>query len=59
MDDNRLWSFEQSLWTEGSDNYREKVDREVVMILPRPPFAFMEKTPSMPSLRHLYGIARN
>lgn len=40
MDDNRLWNFEQSLWTEGADNYREKVDPEVVMILPRPPFAF-------------------
>jgi len=38
MDDTRLWSFEQSLWTEGPDNYREKVDPEVVMVLPRPPF---------------------
>jgi hypothetical protein len=38
MDDSRLWSFEQSLWTEGPDNYREKVDPEVVMVLPRPPF---------------------
>ena len=38
MDDNRLWSFEESLWTEGPDNYREKVDAEVVMVLPRPPF---------------------
>jgi hypothetical protein len=38
MDDSRLWSFEQSLWTEGPDNYREKVDPEVVMVLPQPPF---------------------
>ncbi len=44
MDDNRLWGFEQSLWTEGPDNYREKVDAEVVMILPRPPFAFHGET---------------
>jgi hypothetical protein len=38
MDDDRLWNFEQSLWTEGPDNYREKVDGEVVMVLPRPPY---------------------
>lgn len=38
MDDERLWSFEQSLWTDGPENYREKVDPEVVMVLPRPPF---------------------
>lgn len=38
MDDSRLWSFEQSLWTEGPDNYREKVDADVVMVLPRPPY---------------------
>lgn len=38
MEDERLWSFEQSLWTEGPDNYREKVDPEVVMVLPHPPF---------------------
>ncbi|MEJ8631665.1 DUF4440 domain-containing protein [Sphingomonas sp. I4] len=38
MDDDRLWSFEESLWTEGPDNYREKVDAEVVMVLPQPPF---------------------
>jgi len=38
MDDGRLWNFEQSLWTEGPDNYREKVDPEVVMVLPQPPF---------------------
>ncbi|QXT35658.1 DUF4440 domain-containing protein [Sphingomonas sanguinis] len=38
MDDERLWSFEESLWTQGPDNYREKVDAEVVMVLPHPPF---------------------
>lgn len=40
MDDDRVWSFEQSLWTEGAENYREKVDAEVVMVLPHPPFVF-------------------
>ncbi len=24
MDDERLWSFEESLWTQGPENYREK-----------------------------------
>lgn len=38
MEDDRLWRFEESLWTEGPDNYREKVDADVVMVLPRPPF---------------------
>ncbi len=40
MEDSRLWNFEESLWTEGPDNYREKVDQEVVMVLPRPPFVY-------------------
>ncbi|MBB5714944.1 nuclear transport factor 2 family protein [Sphingomonas aerophila] len=41
MDDDRLWSFEQSLWTEGPDNYREKVDDQVVMVLPQPPYVYV------------------
>ena len=41
MDDDRLWGFEQSPWIEGADNYREKVDPAVIMILPRPPFVFV------------------
>lgn len=40
MDDERIWSFEQSLWTQGLDNYREKVDEQVLMVLPRAPFIF-------------------
>jgi hypothetical protein len=40
MDDDRVWSFEQSLWTDGAENYHEKVDAEVVMVLPHPPFVF-------------------
>ena len=38
MQDDRLWGFEQSLWLEGRENYREKVDAEVVLVLPQPPF---------------------
>ena len=41
MDDDRLWGFEQSLWIEGPANYRAKVDPEVVMVLPRPPFVLV------------------
>ncbi|WP_076069651.1 DUF4440 domain-containing protein [Sphingomonas montana] len=40
MDDDRLWGFEQSLWTDGPENYREKVDAEVVMVLPQPPYVY-------------------
>ena len=40
MEDERLWSFEHSLWVDGPDNYREKVDGQVLMALPQPPFVF-------------------
>jgi hypothetical protein len=38
MDDDRVWSFEKSLWTGGADHYRELVDDECLMVLPQPPF---------------------
>lgn len=40
MDDERLWGFEQSLWLEGEENYREKVDAQVQMVLPQPPYLY-------------------
>jgi len=40
MDDQRVWAFETSLWTEGAENYREKVDQHVLMVLPTPPHVF-------------------
>ncbi|MGE7154644.1 DUF4440 domain-containing protein [Methylorubrum rhodesianum] len=40
MDDDRVWSFEKSLWTGGSDHYRELVDDECLMALPHPPYVF-------------------
>lgn len=40
MEDTRIWSFEESLWTEGRENYQEKVDDQVVMVLPQPPYVF-------------------
>ncbi|KAB1069953.1 DUF4440 domain-containing protein [Methylobacterium planeticum] len=38
MDDDRVWSFEKSLWTGDADHYRELVDDACLMVLPRPPF---------------------
>jgi hypothetical protein len=38
VDDNRVWSFEKSLWTCDADHYRELVDDECLMVLPQPPF---------------------
>lgn len=38
MDDERIWSFEESLWTGGAERYRALVDKECLMILPEPPF---------------------
>lgn len=38
MEDDRVWDFEKSLWTGGADRYRELVDDECLMVLPKPPF---------------------
>ncbi len=38
MDDDRVWSFEESLWTGDADHYRECVDDECVMVVPTPPY---------------------
>lgn len=38
MDDDRVWSFEHSLWTGDADNYREKMDSECLVVVPQPPF---------------------
>ena len=40
MDDDRVWSFEKSLWTGGADRYHELVDDECLMALPQPPYVF-------------------
>ena len=40
MDDNRVWSFEESLWTADAEHYRASVDDECLMVLPEPPFVF-------------------
>lgn len=38
MDDDRVWSFEESLWVGDADHYRELVDDECLMVVPQPPF---------------------
>lgn len=40
MNDERVWNFETSLWVKGPENYREKVDQAVLMVLPTPPHVF-------------------
>jgi hypothetical protein len=38
MDDARIWSFEESLWTGDADHYRGAIDAECVMVVPADPF---------------------
>lgn len=38
MDDDRVWAFEESLWTGDAEHYRELVDPECLMVVPAPPF---------------------
>ena len=38
MDDDRIWAFEESLWTADAAHYRESIDEECLMVLPAPPF---------------------
>lgn len=38
MDDDRVWAFEESLWTGDADHYRESIDDQCLMALPQPPF---------------------
>ncbi len=40
MDDDRIWTFEESLWTADAAHYQESVDDECLMVLPTPPFVF-------------------
>lgn len=40
MEDQRLWAFEESLWTGDADHYQSCVDDEVVMVLPQPPYVY-------------------
>lgn len=38
MDDDRVWAFEESLWTADAEHYRSSIDEACLMVLPAPPF---------------------
>ncbi|WP_298090258.1 DUF4440 domain-containing protein [uncultured Sphingomonas sp.] len=38
MEDNRVWSFEESLWTADHEHYAESIDDECLMVVPQPPY---------------------
>ena len=40
MDDERIWEFEQSLWTGDAANYCAKISEHCLMALPTPPYVF-------------------
>ena len=43
MDDERIWSFEESLWTGSAEHYRESIDDGCLMVLPQPPYVMSGK----------------
>lgn len=40
MDDDRVWNFEESLWTGDAEHYAALIDEQVLMVLPTPPYVF-------------------
>jgi hypothetical protein len=38
MEDERVWAFEESLWTADALHYQDSIDQQVLMALPTPPF---------------------
>ncbi len=38
MEDDRVWSFERSLWTGEPDLYRKLIDESALLVVPAPPF---------------------
>ncbi len=38
MEDDRVWAFEESLWTGDAQHYRESIDESALMVVPQPPF---------------------
>ncbi|SFR97847.1 DUF4440 domain-containing protein [Sphingomonas jatrophae] len=40
MNDERIWAFEESLWTADAEHYEESIDDECLMVLPEPPYVF-------------------
>lgn len=40
MDDDRVWNFEESLWSGDAENYAKLIDDKCLMVLPTPPYVF-------------------
>ena len=40
MEDDRVWAFEESLWTASPDHYARSIDAACLMALPAPPHVF-------------------
>lgn len=40
MDDERIWSFEEGLWTADPDRYQASIDGSCLMVLPAAPHVF-------------------
>ena len=40
MDDDRVWAFEESLWTADEAHYRESIDEGYLLVVPQPPYVF-------------------
>jgi len=38
MNDERIWSFEKSLWSASQDEYRHKIARDGILVVPQDPF---------------------
>jgi hypothetical protein len=43
MDDNRIWEFEESLWTSDAEHYHAAIDDQCLMVLPAEPFVVTGK----------------
>ena len=55
MDDDRVWSFEEGLWTGDAEHYRDLIDDECLMVVPAPPYAWAALRRSRPCLRRRAG----
>jgi hypothetical protein len=40
MDDQRVWQFEERLWTGDARDYEQCIDDESLMVVPAPPFIY-------------------
>ena len=43
MDDNRIWSFEERLWTADPKLYHEAIDADCLMVVPAEPYVLSQE----------------